>query len=315
MSFSGNQYPNNAAKVITTRGDIVRGNSSGERERYGIGAANTVLTSDGTDPSWAAHGGVPTTTKGDISGFSTTQARIPISTNNYSLLADSAQTLGLKWAASPTSVLSTTGDILAASSANVLSRITPSTSGHVLTANGAGVLPTFQAAAGGGAWTELYNSGVLTSAALLDTGTMAAKTMLHFMVLTANYTSSSNLAVRFNDTSSSQYSWSGFYNETASTTSSANRQAIQFLIGGGSGQFFCGCNGWIYNMAGENPIVSWVTVENKDTGATQTPQDSYWVGEWADATNQVTRIQICNDSGVSQLQKVNSQLVVWGAGD
>jgi hypothetical protein len=53
MSFSGNQYPNNAAKVITTRGDIVRGNSSGERERYGIGAANFVLSSDGSDPVWS----------------------------------------------------------------------------------------------------------------------------------------------------------------------------------------------------------------------------------------------------------------------
>ncbi len=153
MSFNGDQYPSNAAKVITTRGDIVRGNSSGERSRYGIGAANTVLTSDGTDPSWAAHGGVPTTTKGDISGFSTTQARIPISTNNYSLLADSAQALGLKWAASSTSTLTTTGDLLAASAANTLSRIAGGASGEVLTGNGAGVLPTFQAAGGGNAST------------------------------------------------------------------------------------------------------------------------------------------------------------------
>jgi hypothetical protein len=53
MSFSGNQYPNFADKVITTRGDIIRGSSSGARERYGIGAANTVLVSDGSDPSWA----------------------------------------------------------------------------------------------------------------------------------------------------------------------------------------------------------------------------------------------------------------------
>jgi len=148
MSFSGNQYPNNAEKVITTRGDIVRGSSTGARERYGIGAANTVLTSDGSDPSWAAAALAPTTTKGDISGFSTTQARIPISTNNYSLFADSAQALGLKWGASPTSVLSTTGDLLYASGANTLARLAGSTSGHVLTAQGAGVAPVYAAAAG-----------------------------------------------------------------------------------------------------------------------------------------------------------------------
>jgi len=148
LSFSGNQYPNYADKVITTRGDIIRGDSSGDRARYGVGAANTVLTSDGTDPAWAAAALAPTTTKGDISGFSTTQARIPISTNNYSLFADSAQALGLKWAASPTSTLTTTGDLLAASAANVLTRIAGGDSGEILTGNGAGVLPTFQAASG-----------------------------------------------------------------------------------------------------------------------------------------------------------------------
>jgi len=163
LSFNGNQYPDFAEKVISTRGDIIRGNSSGERARYGIGAANTVLTSDGTDPAWAAHGGVPTTTKGDISGFSTTQARIPISTNNYSLFADSAQALGLKWAASPTSTLTTTGDLLAASAANVLTRIAGGASGEILTGNGAGVLPTFQAAAGGGGAWSFVESFTLSS--------------------------------------------------------------------------------------------------------------------------------------------------------
>jgi len=44
----------------------------------------------GTDP--------PTTTKGDISGFDTTYARIPIGTNDQVLTADSTQALGLKWA-------------------------------------------------------------------------------------------------------------------------------------------------------------------------------------------------------------------------
>jgi hypothetical protein len=162
LSFDGDQYPNTAAKVITTRGDIVRGNSSGDRERYGIGAANTVLTSDGTDPDWAAAALAPTTTKGDISGYTTTQARIPISTNNYSLFADSAQALGLKWAASPTSTLTTTGDLLAASAANVLTRIAGGDSGEILTGNGAGVLPTFQAA-GGGVTTNSVTSTITSS--------------------------------------------------------------------------------------------------------------------------------------------------------
>ena len=40
----------------------------------------------------------PLTTKGDLYGFSTLVARVPIGTNNQVLTADSAQALGLKWA-------------------------------------------------------------------------------------------------------------------------------------------------------------------------------------------------------------------------
>jgi hypothetical protein len=41
----------------------------------------------------------PTTTKGDVSGYDTTFARIPIGSDTQVLTADSAQALGLKWAA------------------------------------------------------------------------------------------------------------------------------------------------------------------------------------------------------------------------
>jgi len=39
--------------VMTTQGDMVRGGASGAPERVAIGAADTVLTSDGTDADWA----------------------------------------------------------------------------------------------------------------------------------------------------------------------------------------------------------------------------------------------------------------------
>lgn len=49
----------------------------------------------------------PLTTKGDLYGFSTVNARIPVGTNNQTLVADSTQALGLKWADRPVQ-LSTT---------------------------------------------------------------------------------------------------------------------------------------------------------------------------------------------------------------
>lgn len=48
-----------------------------------------------------AGGGSPLTTKGDLFTFGTADARLPIGTNNHVLTADSAETLGMKWAAAP----------------------------------------------------------------------------------------------------------------------------------------------------------------------------------------------------------------------
>ena len=56
-------------------------------------SASIFFSSDAADA-----GGSPLTTKGDLYGFSTLDARIPIGTNNQVLTADSAQALGLKWA-------------------------------------------------------------------------------------------------------------------------------------------------------------------------------------------------------------------------
>ena len=46
----------------------------------------------------------PLTTKGDVWGYSTVNARVPVGTNGQVLTADSAQALGVKWAAATSSV-------------------------------------------------------------------------------------------------------------------------------------------------------------------------------------------------------------------
>ena len=58
MSFSGDLYPDVASKVITSKGDLVRGNASGNRERYGIGSSNQVLTVTSGTIAWEDAGHV-----------------------------------------------------------------------------------------------------------------------------------------------------------------------------------------------------------------------------------------------------------------
>lgn len=88
---------------MTTQDDLIVGGTSGIPTRLAKGSDSQVLT---VDPSthhlvWATpgSGSSPLTTKGDLYGHSTVDARIPIGTDTYVLTADSAQTLGLKWAA------------------------------------------------------------------------------------------------------------------------------------------------------------------------------------------------------------------------
>jgi len=63
--------------------------------------------------SWVSAGASsPLTTKGDLWGYNTADARVPVGTDGYLLYADSTQATGIKWAAAPTSggmtLLSTT---------------------------------------------------------------------------------------------------------------------------------------------------------------------------------------------------------------
>jgi len=68
----------------------------------------------------------PLTTKGDLYTFSSSDARLPVGTNGYTLVADSAEVTGLKWAAPATGatfvgcILDNTTDISVSSSTSTL---------------------------------------------------------------------------------------------------------------------------------------------------------------------------------------------------
>lgn len=66
----------------------------------GDAAASKYLKADGTWATVTSGSVSPLTTKGDLYTYSTVDARLPVGTNGQVLIADSAETTGLKWTSS-----------------------------------------------------------------------------------------------------------------------------------------------------------------------------------------------------------------------
>ena len=129
VSFVRTGNAGSLADPMTTRGDIIVRDSSNATARLAAGSANTVLTSDGTDPSYAQ-----------------------VAT---AMIADDAVSLA-KMASG------TDGNLITYDSSGNPAHVATGSSGQVLTSNGAGAAPTFQAAAGAGKVAQVV-SGVLST--------------------------------------------------------------------------------------------------------------------------------------------------------
>ncbi len=109
---SGRVLVSGYAALINVNASVTRGNYGATftvaKQATDIGVSRAAgafvqFLTGGTTPDGAvfpvAAPTSPLTTKGDLWGYSTTDARIAVGTNGYVLTADSAQTLGVKWAA------------------------------------------------------------------------------------------------------------------------------------------------------------------------------------------------------------------------
>ncbi len=135
---------------------------------YSATDTGVLYQSDGVSV-WSVYSsaGIPATlltTKGDliVASASATPGRLGVGSNNQFLIADSAQTLGVKWAAAPSgayiatdTIWDTKGDLVVASGADAASKLGVGSDGQVLTADSAQTLGVKWAAAGGGGVTEL----------------------------------------------------------------------------------------------------------------------------------------------------------------
>lgn len=201
-------------------------------------------------------GTTPLTTKGDLFGYDTANARIPVGTNNQVLTADSTQALGVKWATPASgggmtliSTTSFTGTVLTLSSITgtykelrlyVKGLYAANTNTLNVTFNGDLTNPAYASLTGSDAINRAYSlSGSGGSSMNTFTYLNTSNNSDSFLVLTIpNYANTTTIkfmnATGAVETSSGSYTlgnWTGFWNNTSAITSIEFRGIGTFTAG------------------------------------------------------------------------------------
>ncbi len=144
---------------------------------YSATDTGVVYQSDGTSvwSTYTSVGGIPATlldAKGDLIAATAndTPARLAVGSNNQFLIADSAQSTGIKWAAAPSGAYIATdtiwdakGDIVAGTGADAAARVAVGANDTVLTADSSQTAGVKWATAGGGGALVLLSTDTGTS--------------------------------------------------------------------------------------------------------------------------------------------------------
>jgi len=242
----------------------------------------------------------PSTTLGDIeyrSSTANTNTRLGIGTSGQSLTVVAGVP---SWAASPTSVLTTTGDTLYASAANTLSRLGIGSTGQILTVSGG--VPAWAAAPTSAANWSLLNSGgtALTGAQTITISGISGKDKIMILVAAARSASASRFSFRLNTDTGSNYYRYGQLNEVTGTYSSdyiqrvgAASTGIDIALGGAASAAASGyCILTGCNTAGVKQFNS-VGAINYVSGTNQ----NYNLGGYYDSSSTISSISVFSETG------------------
>ncbi len=168
----------------------------------------------------------PLTTKGDVFTYSTSPARLAVGANETRLVADSGEATGLKFVADTTNyVVTTKGDILAATAADTVTRLAVGTNGQVLTADSSeatGLKYATPASAG----LVLINASTLSSATSLSLNNVFSATYNNYLILFNGgfVAGTTDVNIRLRSSASDNTSANYCFAQTRSNTSSVATQ-------------------------------------------------------------------------------------------
>jgi len=237
--------------------------------------------------------GTDLTTKGDLHGYSSSNTRIPISTNNFSLLCDSAQALGLKWAASSTSVLSQSGDILYASGANTLARLAKGSNDEVLTLKSG--LPSWEASSGGGAFTliETKTLGSDATSMTITLDPVVSPPNAVYVTFSGEWDDAQDLGIQLNGLDSDYIQYGAIYKPSALSAIAQTGEDHAELV---DNNISSDESGWASGLYRANPVTEliegtsigggntgWVSVSIQNTTASQSSIDEVKIAPFSSA--------------------------------
>lgn len=187
----------------------------------GGGASGSVTLTNTVATAYDAKGDLIVGTGAD------TFAKRTVGTNEHRLVADSAETTGLKYVADTTNyAIAAKGDLLAGTAADTVAALTVGTNGDVLTADSTTATGLKWAAPASGGMT-LINTGGTTLSGSSTTISSIPGTYVHLYMEIVGFrpaTNAADLRVQFNLATGSAYSWIG--------GSQFNQTSTKFTDGG-----------------------------------------------------------------------------------